>query len=267
MESIFTMSEKVKAESVSEEGKTELPELILYEPNWIADSKKLFCKTPQNKVLAGPLPITNWTIPGILLCGGYLEYDTEVNRLVQVGITKFWCLCSEYGIPSKSHKNYAYGEKLPAGQFNHVKIPDMGVTDDAIVLENCDRIVAQIRAGEKIYVHCSGGHGRTGTFIAIILNRLFRKCDCVFGSTYSAHPKGEHGEKLYPYLTLDQIMNYIQYGHDQRVYNHFGHYYYTKSFLDGDEADIIHAKNFTAGQVPSPQAREQLQQIRRLFIQ
>ena len=245
MESVS--EEEVKTESVftflEEAVKTKLPELILYEPNWIAESKRLFRKTPQNKVMAGPLPNTNWLIPGILLCGGYLEYDIEVNRLVQVGIANFWCLCSEYGIPGKTHKNYAYGEKLPAGQFNHVKIPDMGVTDDAIVLENCDRIVAQIRAGEKVYVHCSGGHGRTGTFVAIILN------------------------KIYPHLTLDQILNYIQYGHDQRVYNHFGYYYFTKSFLDGDEADIIHGKHFTAGQVPSPQAREQLQQIRRLFIQ
>ena len=268
MESVFNISLSVgesKSESVSEEAKMELPGLIIYEPNWIANSKALFYRTPKNKVLSGPLPVTNWSIPGVLLCGGYLEYDSEVAVLVRLGITRFWCLCSEYGIPDKRHRNYAYGDKLPVGQFNHVKIDDMGITDDAIVLENCNRIVAQIRAGEKIYLHCSGGHGRTGTFLAIILNKMFRKCDRVSGSTYSAPPKGEHGEKLYPYLTLDQILNYIQYSHDQRAANYFGPYYFTKSFLDGDEADIIHAKNFTSGQVPSPQAREQLQQIRRLF--
>lgn len=35
------------------------------------------------------------------------------------------------------------------------------------------RAPSQILAGERLYVHCWGGHGRTGTLIATMLGRLY----------------------------------------------------------------------------------------------
>lgn len=57
--------------------------------------------------------------------------------------------------------------------FEHCPIVDCGVTDDAKVLDLSRKLVHCLSQGEKIYLHCWGGHGRTGTIVSIMLHLMY----------------------------------------------------------------------------------------------
>lgn len=57
--------------------------------------------------------------------------------------------------------------------FLHLPIVDGLVTADALVDSFCDDLIARVHAGQRMYIHCWGGHGRTGTVVAIMLGRMF----------------------------------------------------------------------------------------------
>ena len=61
---------------------------------------------------------------------------------------------------------------LPSLDFVHVPIVDCSVTDDKTIIKLCKDLVRRIAAGEIVYLHCWGGHGRTGTVICIMLVRV-----------------------------------------------------------------------------------------------
>ena len=218
-----------------------LPELDLEKSiNWIAQSKTCFIPSNNYKYqndtkCEGPVIQSNWVIPQHLLCGGYLNTDKEVSLLRDAGITKFVCLNSEYG--KNSYLYYRYADKLPTSDFIHIPIHDMSITEKHIVSKMCIVIADMILAGETVYVHCSGGHGRTGTFIALILNIL------------------------YPQLHIDQVFDYIQYAHDHRIGNYFGPQYFARYLKSDNKNDNEFADKFAIGQVPTPQTLEQRKQV------
>ena len=57
--------------------------------------------------------------------------------------------------------------------FVHFPIRDCGITDDGRVLELARLLVKAIAEGECIYLHCWGGHGRTGTLVCIMLHLMY----------------------------------------------------------------------------------------------
>ena len=57
--------------------------------------------------------------------------------------------------------------------FVHCPIVDCDVTDDNTVLNLCKQLVEDISKGEVIYLHCWGGHGRTGTVVSIMLHMMY----------------------------------------------------------------------------------------------
>ena len=57
--------------------------------------------------------------------------------------------------------------------FVHFPIRDCGVTDDDRVLELARELVKDIAEGRVIYLHCWGGHGRTGTLVCIMLHLMY----------------------------------------------------------------------------------------------
>jgi len=59
-------------------------------------------------------------------------------------------------------------------RFLHLPIIDLNCTDDDLVLDLALHIVARIQeSDEKFYMHCWGGHGRTGTLVAVILSLYY----------------------------------------------------------------------------------------------
>lgn len=57
--------------------------------------------------------------------------------------------------------------------FEHCPIVDCGITDDDGVLELSKRLAKAISEGEVLYLHCWGGHGRTGTVVSILLHLMY----------------------------------------------------------------------------------------------
>lgn len=77
--------------------------------------------------------------------------------------------------------------------FLHLPIIDGNVTTDSAMNRLAEDCMERVLRGEKLYIHCWGGHGRTGTLVAVMLGRLYNL----------------------PYTTA---LRYTQAFHDARVY-------------------------------------------------
>ena len=123
------------------------------------------------------------------------ETFSLLNAILLLGITMFVCLQQEYNprvtenmwrrsnalrpyfqdvekiVHQKRHEaNIVSPEKL---SFVHFPIKDCGVSDDDSVLELAKKLVQAIAHGDIIYLHCWGGHGRTGTVVCIMLHLMY----------------------------------------------------------------------------------------------
>jgi len=181
----------------------------------------------------GPTPESNWVIPGCLLVGAYpaSRDDDETFQLLtsilKLGVTKFVCLQEEYRsngvtevmwrhgnalrpyfddvkiIVKNKNKFQIFNEKnLSEGikvvdeshlSFVHFPIRDCGISDDDRVFDLAKSLVKAISQGEVLYMHCWGGHGRTGTLVSIMLSIMYG-------------------------LDAKQSMMRCQYAHDMRQY-------------------------------------------------
>lgn len=155
----------------------------------------------------GPTPESNWVIPNVLLVGAYpaSQDDGEtfelISSILKLGITKFVCLQQEYRSHGVTEAMWRSGQALrPYFEdvrlivklkdtipelngydivddtkltFEHFPIKDCGITDDSRVLELARKLVKSITDHNVIYLHCWGGHGRTGTLVCIMLHLMY----------------------------------------------------------------------------------------------
>ena len=149
---------------------------------------------PTNKVLPGlktltdpPSSRSNWLVPGHLLIGakpgGYYDApDDEVRSYLEAGVTTFVCLIGEYRTTAAYMAAYpeiakSISQSSPSGaaslDFIHFPIRDFETTEgkelEKLVLELKRRLLQ----GEVLYIHCLGGHGRTGMVVIPLMMALF----------------------------------------------------------------------------------------------
>lgn len=189
-----------------------------------------------NAAFRGPTHDSNILIPGLLTVGGY-PTSTHMVRLIKAsGVTHFVCLntLQEYGNLAEDFP--AYADDFESGTFIQFPIVDMSASaaDDALK-SLCERLRDMILAGNHLFVHCAGGHGRTGTVVAILM------------------------KMLYSHLTTHEIFDYIQYSHDQRAFHNYGPKKFTGKIADPDLS-----AQFAIGQVPTPQTSAQRDQVIRV---
>eukprot|EP01047_Picozoa_sp_COSAG01_P035418 COSAG01_NODE_2715_length_7199_cov_15.544507_8_plen_256_part_00 len=120
----------------------------------------------------GPVPNTHWVYPN-LICGSSagLMKPEELQGLVAAGVDTFVCLqrqYSEYGCdeyPQVLRKMAKTGKtSFPRElRFLHCPMPDHDVIADESLLALVIELLREMRAGHLLYIHCYGGHGRTGT--------------------------------------------------------------------------------------------------------
>jgi hypothetical protein len=163
--------------------------------------------TMQYNKYVGPTPESNWVIPGRLLVGAYpaSRDDNETSQLLtsilKFGVTKFVCLQQEYRSSGVTEEMWRNGQglrpyfedvksifrnpddyelvpeegcTLPASvSFIHFPIKDCGITDDDRVIDLSRSLVKALAYGDIMYLHCWGGHGRTGTIVSIMLHLMY----------------------------------------------------------------------------------------------
>jgi predicted protein tyrosine phosphatase len=125
-----------------------------------------------------PIPESYWVEPGHLLAGEYPgQFDGELTRqridaLIQAGFNTFIDL-------TKPNETISYlralldEAKLYEVEVKHQRfaIGDFGLPTPELMTSVLDTIDAELQAGRKIYLHCWGGIGRTGTAVGCYLVR------------------------------------------------------------------------------------------------
>jgi hypothetical protein len=232
----------------------------------------------------GPTPESNWVLPGVFLVGAYpaSQDDAEtldlLTSILKNGITKFVCLQQEYrahGITEAMWRNglalRPYYEdvveivnnksKIDALKgynivdpdklsFVHFPIRDCDITDDDRVIEVAKSLVKAIGEGEKLYLHCWGGHGRTGTLVSIMLHLMY-KLDSVQAM---ARCQEVHDLRQCP-VVVGSPQTQTQRDQVTRIINRLikSHGFYKRSFSENSRT-INSLAVRTDGQSPRPQA-------------
>jgi len=125
-----------------------------------------------------PIPESYWVEPGQLLAGEYPgKNDTEATRkrldaLIQAGFNTFIDL-------TKPNEAMPYFPVLMEEarfydvEVNHLRFPigDFGLPAPEQMTSILNTIDAELQAGRRIYLHCWGGIGRTGTTVGCYLVR------------------------------------------------------------------------------------------------
>ena len=125
-----------------------------------------------------PLPESYWVEPGRLLAGEYpAQFDGEITRkridaLIQAGFNTFIDLTKPNETVVYEHILFEEA-KLYEMDVKHQRfaIGDFGLPTPKLMNSILDTIEAELQAGRKIYLHCWGGIGRTGTTVGCYLVR------------------------------------------------------------------------------------------------
>ncbi|HVM71699.1 MAG TPA: hypothetical protein VMT91_08065 [Anaerolineales bacterium] len=128
---------------------------------------------------AKPIPETYWVLPGSFLAGAYplTALDETVAHLcmasfLEAGLNSFIDLTSPGELPPYlpvlQQESAHYG--IPV-DYQRLVIQDKGLPSREQMAACLDAVDAALAAGRKVYLHCWGGIGRTGTVVGCWLVR------------------------------------------------------------------------------------------------
>lgn len=125
---------------------------------------------PTDQMPSPPIPDSYWVIPGRLCAGEYpgakepAEARRKLRLFLDAGFTFFLDLTEERELAS--YAALLQEEAATRGMaVEHCRMPirDLGTPTLAETKRMLDTIDAALAAGRRVYVHCFGGIGRTGT--------------------------------------------------------------------------------------------------------
>jgi hypothetical protein len=125
-----------------------------------------------------PIPESYWVEADRLLAGEYpAAYNPETTRklldgFLETGFDTFIDLTRPNELPPYltilQEQAQAYGVDI---RYHRFAIGDFGLPTPELMKSTLDRIDASLQAGRKVYLHCWGGIGRTGTAVGCYLVR------------------------------------------------------------------------------------------------
>ena len=124
-----------------------------------------------------PFSDTYWVRPGSLLAGCYpflkeTEDGRHLRAMLRAGINEFVDLTREGELPAyDSVLKQLAGELGVQAAYQRFAIMDFGIPSAELMGQILDTLNSKIAAGRKIYLHCWGGIGRTGTVVGCHLVR------------------------------------------------------------------------------------------------
>ena len=133
-------------------------------------------RTPTNR----PIPDSYWVIPGHLLAGEYpgaprdFRARQKLRRLFDAGIDFFLDLTEEGEGQLRPYAQLAEEEAVAFDTkvfHKRLPIPDLATPTQEQMVIILNVIDQAIDEGRKVYVHCWGGIGRTGTVVGCYLVR------------------------------------------------------------------------------------------------
>jgi hypothetical protein len=124
-----------------------------------------------------PIPESYWVLPGQFLAGEYpgTPYLPEFTRkrigaFLRTGFDTFIDLTgrgeTEAYEPILCEEAANHGVQV---QYSRFPIADFGLPSVEVMQATLDAIDAAVAAGHKVYLHCHGGVGRTGTAVGCYL--------------------------------------------------------------------------------------------------
>jgi hypothetical protein len=162
-----------------------------FNPKFIQSSKKIKYQVKNapnahwgihNALIVGACPVPAKTEQYPFSNAKFLETHTRRDLEILIkehGVTAFMSLmdeCDENGNEKSKFRPYS---KLdlpvidPNVKFFKLPIKDCKTTDDSSLLEFAKLAVQLLQSGDKIYLHCWGGHGRAGTVYCLILQLVY----------------------------------------------------------------------------------------------
>ena len=111
-----------------------------------------------------PMP-ARYVVSDVLLAGAYPGTVDAVTALEHAGVTVF------VDLTHPSDPLDGYGHLLGSSRRVAHPIPDMGTPTAGQMMRILDEIDGAHTRGDRVYVHCWGGVGRTGTVIGCWLVR------------------------------------------------------------------------------------------------
>ena len=137
----------------------------------------------SDHLIVGACPVPDKTTQYPFSNTKYLERETRSLLTILTRdhhITTYMSLMAECddenGTSSSPFRSYS---KLdlptinPTAKFFKLGIKDCNVTKDEDILTFVDQAIHLLQSGERVYLHCWGGHGRAGTVNCLILCRVY----------------------------------------------------------------------------------------------
>ena len=118
---------------------------------------------------------SNWLVQNKILVGGLPQNKKAFDQIKDAGISVFINLMrpTESQTEKKKPKFDYRDEKNRKGiEYYNYPITDGKTISDEKMLEIGKKVVKFVEKGKKVYIHCLGGHGRTGVLAGIVLHLL-----------------------------------------------------------------------------------------------